>query len=125
LRANMAVLDSEFTAGAFSGNDLPYAPGNSATVSASYQQGAINYFVMYTKQDDFFYDAGNLLEENGYALLSAKVSYAPEGSNWDMGISVQNATDEDYAAARADIGLGTAINRGMPRLVKFDINMHF
>tara|TARA_B110000967_G_C18885501_1_gene563716 strand:+ start:302 stop:2434 length:2133 start_codon:yes stop_codon:yes gene_type:complete len=125
LRANMAVLDSEFTAGAFSGNDLPYAPGNSATVSASYQQGAINYFVMYTKQDDFFYDAGNLLEENGYALLSAKVSYAPEGSNWDMGISVQNATDEDYAAARADIGLGAAINRGMPRLVKFDINMHF
>ena len=125
LRANMAVLDSEFTAGAFSGNDLPYAPGNSATVSASYQQGAINYFVMYTKQDDFFYDAGNLLEEKGYALLSAKVSYAPEGSNWDMGISVQNATDEDYAAARADIGLGTAINRGMPRLVKFDINMHF
>ena len=125
LRANMAVLDSEFTAGAFIGNDLPYAPGNSATVSASYQQGAINYFVMYTKQDDFFYDAGNLLEENGYALLSAKVSYAPEGSNWDMGISVQNATDEDYAAARADIGLGTAINRGMPRLVKFDINMHF
>lgn len=125
LRANMAVLDSEFTAGAFSGNDLPYAPGNSATVSASYQQGAINYFVMYTKQDDFFYDAGNLLEENGYALLSAKVSYAPEGSNWDMGVSVQNATDEDYAAARADIGLGTAINRGMPRLVKFDINMHF
>ena len=125
LRANMVVLDSEFTAGAFSGNDLPYAPGNSATVSASYQQGAINYFVMYTKQDDFFYDAGNLLEENGYALLSAKVSYAPEGSNWDMGISVQNATDEDYAAARADIGLGAAINRGMPRLVKFDINMHF
>ena len=125
LRANMAVLDSEFTAGAFSGNDLPYAPGNSATVSASYQQGAINYFVMVTKQDDFFYDAGNLLEENGYALLSAKVSYAPEGSNWDMGISVQNATDEDYAAARADIGLGAAINRGMPRLVKFDINMHF
>jgi len=125
LRANMAVLDSEFTAGAFSGNDLPYAPGNSATVSASYQQGAINYFVMYTKQDDFFYDAGNLLEEKGYALLSAKVSYAPEGSNWDMGVSVQNATDEDYAAARADIGLGTAINRGMPRLIKFDINMHF
>ena len=125
LRANMAVLDSEFTAGAFSGNDLPYAPSNSATVSASYQQGAINYFVMVTKQDDFFYDAGNLLEENGYALLSAKVSYAPEGSNWDMGISVQNATDEDYAAARADIGLGAAINRGMPRLVKFDINMHF
>ena len=28
LRANMAVLDSEFTAGANNGNDLPYAPGN-------------------------------------------------------------------------------------------------
>ena len=125
LRANMAVLDSEFTAGAFDGNDLPYAPGNTGTLSVSYQQGAVNYFVMYTRQDDFFYDADNLLEEDGYNLLSAKVSYAPADSNWDVALSVQNATDEDYAAARADIGLGAAINRGLPRLVKFDINMHF
>lgn len=124
LRANMAVLDSEFTAGDYKGNDLPYAPGNTGTVSASYQQGAFNYFVMYTKQDDFFFDAGNLLEEKGYGLVNAKISYAPEGANWDLGLSVYNATDEDYAAAKADIGLGAAINRGMPRLVKFEINMH-
>jgi iron complex outermembrane receptor protein len=124
LRANMAVLDSEFTAGDYKGNDLPYAPGNTGTVSASYQQGAFNYFVMYTKQDDFFFDAGNLLEEKGYGLVNAKISYAPEGANWDLGLSVHNATDEDYAAAKADIGLGAAINRGMPRLVKFEINMH-
>jgi iron complex outermembrane receptor protein len=124
LRANMAVLDSEFTAGANNGNDLPYAPGNSGTISASYQQGAINYFVMYTEQDDFFFDADNLLKEDGYGLINAKVSYAPENAGWDIGLSVHNATDEDYAAARADIGLGAAINRGMPRLVKFEINMH-
>lgn len=125
LRANMAVLDSEFTEGVFNGNDLPYAPGNSGTVSASYQQGAVNYFVMYSHQSNFYFDADNLLEQKGYGLVNAKVSYAPEGASWDLGLSVNNATDKDYANAQADIGLGAAINRGMPRLVKVEMNMHF
>lgn len=129
--ANYSYIDSEYTAGVLKGNTLNYAPENSYAASVKYDMdigdGNLAWFAMYVYQSDFFFDPGNTLEEDGYGLLNAKLTYTPGGGAWDVSVSGDNLTDEDYAAARQDIGLGTGtqINRGLPRLLKVNFNVYF
>lgn len=129
LMANYAYLDAEFTKGSLDGQNLAYAPENTYSVSASYEQllaaGSLSWFAMYNWQDDFYFDVANTLPEADYGLLNAKLTFTPSSENWDLALGVDNLTDEEYAAARQDIGLGLAINRGMPRLWKMDANLYF
>jgi iron complex outermembrane receptor protein len=131
LNANYSYIDGEYTEGPLKDNTLNYAPENSYAVSAKYDMplagGNLSWFALYSYQSDFYFDPGNTLEEDGYGLLSAKLSFTPESGRWDVAISGDNLTDEDYANARQDIGLGTGvqINRGLPRLVKVNVNLYF
>lgn len=131
LNANYSYIDSEYTKGVLKDNDLNYAPENSYAVSTKYDmaigEGVLAWFAMYTYQDDFYFDPGNSLGEDGYGLLSANLTYTPPSESWDVGIRGENLTDEDYANIRSDIGLGTgpSINRGLPRLWKVSFNVYF
>lgn len=129
LMANYSNLDTEFTEGDNQGNVLAFAPESTYSLGASYEMGlgsgSLNWFAIYSWQDDFFYDATNLLAEDDRGLLGAKVTYRPANERWDLALSAQNLTDEEYTLARADIGLGAAINRGMPRLWMLSFNAYF
>jgi len=131
LNANYSYIDSEYTAGVLKGNTLNYAPENSYAVSAKYDMavgdGNIGWFALYSYQSDFFFDPTNEREEDGYGLLSAKVAYTPPSESWEVSVSGDNLTDEDYANFRQDIGLGTgiSISRGLPRLVRLNVNVYF
>jgi len=129
LMANYSYLDAEFTKGDLDGAELAYAPENSYSISASYEQsltaGSLNWFAMYNWQDDFYYDVDNVLAEDSYGLLNAKLTFTPSSEAWDLALAVDNISDEDYAVFRQDIGLGEALTRGMPRLWKVEFNAYF
>lgn len=129
LMGNYSSLDTEFTKGDNAGNVLAYAPENTFSVGASYvtelSTGTLDWFTMYSWQDEFFFDATNMLVEDSRGLLGAKVTYRPASEGWDLALGGENLTDEDYAVARTDIGLGESINRGMPRLWKVEFNAYF
>jgi len=130
LTANYAYLDAEFTEGELDGNDLAYAPENTYSVSADYEMdisvGLVNMYVMYNWQDDFYFDAANIVPEDSYGTLNAKLTYTPPSENWDLSLAGDNLTDEEYAASRIDYGLGAGvqINRGMPRLLRVEFNLY-
>lgn len=129
LMANYAYLDAEFTEGEFSGRALAYAPESSYSLSANFEQmlssGSLNWFAMYNWQDDFYFDTDNILAEEAYGLVGAKMTFIPLSERWDLAFGVDNATDEEYAVYRQDVGLGLAMSRGMPRLWKVDFNLYF
>jgi len=131
LTANYAFLDAEFTEGELTGNLLTYAPESSYSVSVNYitefSMGMLNWFAMYNWQDDFYFDTANSLMEESYGLLSGKVTFTPTSESWDFSISADNITDEAYANYRQDLGLGigVSVNRGMPRLIRAEVNYYF
>jgi iron complex outermembrane receptor protein len=131
LMANYAFLDAEFTAGALQGNTLAYAPENSYSIGFTWdvplEAGTIQLFTLYNWQDDMFFDAANTPahEEDAYGRLNARLSFTPSSDNWDVAIAVDNALDEEYTNIRQDIGLGLAVNRGLPRLWRAEINYRF
>ena len=131
LSANYSHIDSEYSAGELSGNQLNYAPENSYAASVKYEMpmgaNTLNWFAIYTHQSDFYFDPQNSQEQTGYGLLTARLAFVPESGRWDVSLSGQNLTDEDYAQARVDIGLGIgpSINQGLPRTVMLNGNFYF
>jgi len=131
LNANYSYIDGEYTDGELDGNVLAYAPENSYAASAKYDMGVgqstISWFAIYTYQSDFYFDPGNTQEEDGYGLLTARVAFVPASGSWDVALSGENLTDEEYAVARTDIGLGTgpSISQGMPRTYMLTANIYF
>lgn len=129
LMANYAYLDTEFSQGFLDGNDLAYAPGNTFSVGTNFNHdllgGRLNWFVIYNYTDDFYHEATNVWEEDAYGLLNGKVTYTPASERWDFAVAADNITDEDYAAARGDIGLGESIHWGYKRMVRAEFNVYF
>jgi outer membrane receptor protein involved in Fe transport len=74
-----------------------------------------------------FFDAANTPahEDDAYGRLNARLSVTPSSDKWDVAIAVDNALDEEYTNIRQDIGLGLAVNRGLPRLWRAEINYRF
>jgi outer membrane receptor protein involved in Fe transport len=80
--------------------------------------GRLNWFAVYSYQDDHFYNISNTLEEKGYGLLNANLTFTPASEKCDVSLTMDNTLDEEYAVYRTDIGLGQQLSRGMPRLWK-------
>lgn len=129
LRANYSLLNGEFTAGDFTGNDLTYAPKNTYSFAVDYDtelsNGYINWFAMVNWQDDQFFDAGNTLSEDAYALVNGRVSYTPDSDGWHVALAIDNALDKEYAVNRNDIGFGPRLLRGMPRMIRAEVGFRF
>ena len=129
LMANYSYLDAEFTSGDIKGNRLAYAPEHTYSLAVDFShglgQGSLDWYAAYNWQDEFFYQSTNNLSEDEYGLLNAMVTYVPASEGWDLSFSVDNITDEEYAAYRSDAAFAEGINRGMPRLYKFSANFYF
>lgn len=129
LMANYAYLDAEFSDGPLDGNDLAYAPDSTFTVGANLEHdflgGTLNWFALYNYTDDFYHDADNVSQEDSYGLVNARISYTPTDGNWELAIAGDNLTDEDYAAFRADFGLGPQLHWGYTRMLRAEFNIWF
>ena len=127
--ANYAYLDTEFTSGVYDDNDLACAPKNTFSVGANFDHsllgGMLNWFVIYNYTDDFYHQATNLWQEDAYGLLNGKVTYTAGSERWDIAIAADNITNEDYAAARYDLGLAETIHWGYKRMVRAEFNVYF
>jgi iron complex outermembrane receptor protein len=80
---------------------------------------------MYNYTGEFYHDIGNAVEEKSYGLLNANVTYQPESARWDVSLTADNITDEDYAAFRADFGWGDQLHWGYKRMMRAEFNLYF
>lgn len=99
------------TLGSFeSGDRLPYAPRNMASLSISYQHPiGVNFrvgadYVSEQKPtpNDFAPITGHAGNIPSYTLLNASASYKPAGSKATFFISGHNLADKEYLASRVD-----------------------
>ena len=129
LMANYANSEAEVGSGALNGQTLAYAPQATYSLGAMVDQpfasGTLNWFAMYNYTGDYFHDMDNFLEEDGYGVMNAKVTYIPSSEAWDFAIAVDNLTDQDYATLRGDFGWGPMLHWGYKRMIRAEFNMHF
>ena len=129
LMANYANSEAEVGSGALNGQTLAYAPQATYSLGAMVDQpfasGTLNWFAMYNYTGDYFHDMDNFLEEDGYGVMNAKVTYIPSSEAWDFAIAVDNLTDQDYATLRGDFGWGPMLHWGYKRMIRAELNMHF
>ena len=129
LMANYANSEAEVASGMLDGQTLAYAPKQTYSMGAMVDQplgsGTLNWFAMYNYTGDYFHDMDNLLEEDGYGVMNAKVSYIPSSEAWDFAIAVDNLTDKDYATLRGDFVWGPMLHWGYKRMIRAELNMRF
>lgn len=129
LMANYANSEAKVASGMLDGQTLAYAPKQTYSLGAMVDQplgsGTLNWFAMYNYTGDYFHDMDNLLEEDGYGVMNAKVSYIPSSEAWDFAIAVDNLTDKDYATLRGDFGWGPMLHWGYKRMIRAELNMRF
>jgi iron complex outermembrane receptor protein len=129
LMANYANSEAEVASGMLDGQTLAYAPKQTYSLGAMVDQplgsGTLNWFAMYNYTGDYFHDMDNLLEEDGYGVMNAKISYIPSSEAWDFAIAVDNLTDKDYATLRGDFGWGPMLHWGYKRMIRAELNMRF
>jgi iron complex outermembrane receptor protein len=129
LMANYANSEAEVASGVLDGQTLAYAPKQTYSLGAMVDQplgsGTLNWFAMYNYTGDYFHDMDNLLEEDGYGVMNARVTYIPSSEAWDFAIAVDNLTDQDYATLRGDFGWGPMLHWGYKRMIRAEFNMHF
>ena len=129
LMANYANSEAEVASGMLDGQTLAYAPKQTYSLGAMVDQpfasGTLNWFAMYNYTGDYFHDMDNFLEEDGYGVMNAKVTYIPSSEAWDFAIAVDNLTDKDYATLRGDFGWGPMLHWGYKRMIRAELNMRF
>ena len=129
LMANYSHMDTEIVEGPLSGQTLAYAPEDTFSIGANINHaflgGSLNWFAMYNYTGEFYHDIGNAVEEKSYGLLNANVTYQPESARWDVSLTADNITDEDYAAFRADFGWGDQLHWGYKRMMRAEFNLYF
>jgi iron complex outermembrane receptor protein len=129
LMANYANSEAEVVSGSLDRQTLAYAPKQTYSLGAMVDQplgsGTLNWFAMYNYTGDYFHDMDNLLEEDGYGVMNAKVTFIPSSEAWDFAIAVDNLTDKDYATLRGDFGWGPMLHWGYKRMIRAELNMRF
>lgn len=117
------------------GTSLIRAPELSYFLSGEYvfdlqNGGEIPVFLSYSYKGDYDFDlvAGpreSLLTQEAYGLLNGRVSYKPDGSNWEIGAYGQNLTDEEYFDDNVANPTGIRVNYGAPRTYGVDLKVSF
>lgn len=82
----------------------------------------------YMSEHYFGLDVTPATTEDGYTLLNASASLSPTDANWDLRLSVENLTDEEYLVQTFDLsGLFGMVEHyyGKPRWVRAEIRWEF
>ena len=116
------------------GETLLRAPNFSGFVSARYEFGFDNATVpvvlTYSYKGDYKFDfiaseATQALEQDGYGLLGARISYVPDSGNWSASIWGNNITDEQYFNEVTVNGFSLRGNWAAPRTYGIDLSVNF
>lgn len=139
LNAGIGYLDSRYTeidavGGAPEDGRLPKAPKWDLTFAAQYafelqKAGAMIVRSEYSYRSAFFNDITNspLIEEDGYGLISARLTWAPPSDRWELVLFGTNLSDESYlehGAISPSLGLATGV-AGRPREWGLGIELQF
>lgn len=101
---SFGYLDAEYTdidtadAAVTEDSDFGRAPETSYSLGLEADFGEIVGRVDYGWKDNFrsLVPDANYIEQDSYGLLSANISYAPDGGSWKLSAFGTNLTDEDY-----------------------------
>ena len=116
------------------GETLLRAPNFSGFVSARYEFGFDNATVpvvlTYSYKGDYKFDfiaseATQALEQDGYGLLGARISYVPDSGTWSASIWGNNITDEQYFNEVTVNGFSLRGNWAAPRTYGIDLSVNF
>ncbi len=101
----------------YSGNRLPWAPDLTANIGVSYQwNNGIYGLADISWTGKQYFDAANMLTENGYALVNLKAGY--KTGHWDISIWCKNLFDEAYVNKKVNDFRGrTMVEDGAPLTV--------
>ena len=114
-----------------SGNTLPYAPRSTANLAAEYRFELGNGMALIPHVGVSYigktwFDEANTLEQGGYSLLDAGLSWQVN-RNLSADFYVDNLGDKTYAVYAFDAGapIGTAYQVGEGRLAGMRVNLSF
>jgi len=117
------------------GESLLRAPDWSAFVSARYEfsagDGRMPLVVSYSYKDDYRYDfiahpTSQALQQDGYGLLSARLSYITPSESWRFSVWGNNLSDEDeYYEDIVANAAGIRGSHGAPRTYGLDVSYRF
>ena len=140
VKAGVAVNKSQFrhyqdptgaSSNDLSGNTLPYAPRSTANLAAEYRFELGNGMALIPHVGVSYigktwFDEANTLEQGGYSLLDAGLSWQVN-RNLSADFYVDNLGDKTYAVYAFDAGapIGTAYQVGEGRLAGMRVNLSF
>ncbi len=139
LRLGSGFLHSEvqegvLATGPIDGQQLPYAPHFSGTVSMDWQAfdfgvANINLHVdtNYNSKQYLALPNEDAIAQAGYALTNARLSLNGGGGSWDVGVWSSNLFDKFYLTNAVDVqGFGFDYRHvGTPRMFGVDAHYHF
>ena len=118
-----------------SGRNLLKAPELSYFVTVNYDfdlgSATIPASLTYSYKDDTIFDFdddpvfGPYLTQDGYGLLSGRISYEPKAGNWSVGLWGRNLTDEEYLSEIAANAQGLRGAPADPRTFGIDARYSF
>jgi len=130
--ASFSTLDFEYTklqAGILGGTEIapldmttPYTPETSWSIGAQWgtrtAHGDVNIRVDATYQDDIYTNPANgeLNKIDSYTLTNARLWWQAPDQDWELGLEVQNLTDELYYYTKFDQNNSVGQITGTPAL---------
>ncbi|UZW53816.1 TonB-dependent receptor [Sphingobium sp. JS3065] len=105
--------------GDLSGNRLVRMPKWTATLGAEYSfraaGGEVTLSGDYYHSSSFFFEPANRLTQPAYSLISAQISFQPEGSPLRLRIFGSNLENTTYLSQGSEQSLGDLVSYGTPR----------
>jgi len=143
--ANAKVFNSTLTGNPFlpgmsdvlfdaSGESMLRAPDWSAFLSLQHDfsvgDGLIPVVVTYSYKDKYNFDfiadpLSKKLQQDGYGILNAKISYITPGESWKISVWGNNLTDEKYFDDLVANVAGIRGSWGAPRTYGIDVKFNF
>jgi iron complex outermembrane receptor protein len=138
MRFTYAYLDSSFDKGTefasigdVSGNDLPRAPRNTASIVAryTYQMGSLGELSIrgdWIYTDDQFFEPSNspLFMQEAYSIFNARLGFEHNSGKWGINLIGENLGDEEYYVHKAEF-LTVAGIPGLQRLWRVELTGYF
>ena len=117
--------------GNIKGNDLPHAPELTGYLRAGYElplgdNGNVNFNLLASYSDAFYYTADNNFEEPEKWLANANVTWNSADERYAVSGYITNLTDEEYNTHAAPFaGTGGWTVPGQPRLFGVRVSMRY
>ncbi|MCK9504637.1 MAG: TonB-dependent receptor [Porticoccaceae bacterium] len=116
------------------GETLLRAPKVAAFLSANYDfvvgEGTMPLVISYSYKGSYDFDFSlhpttEALQNDGYGILNARLSYVPPSESWTISVWGNNLTDKEYFQDVVAAGVGLRGSYGAPRTYGVDVSYRF